>query len=212
MKDSYKSAMSKITVDDITKKRILENAQKISETKQNSGWFMPKPAALAACAAVIILTVVSVYFTNPLFKPKPEDIDLATYEYTGYQTVCIAQNMSYRDADVNDRIYYDTKISFKFVGFEKYGIDIDQSSILFSTTLGSSYTLTNFFDDYYKLIVSQTSGISNVQNGSIKSLFNIEGPHEIYLDDGKRVIKNLDTTLMSDYQDLEEIVFTITIK
>lgn len=210
MKNSYKSAMSKITVDDITKKRILEGAIRQSQHKNIVVW--KSFGFAAAVAAVLVLTVISVYFTNPLFKPKYQDIDLSTYEYTGYQTVCIAENMSYRAADVNDRIYYDTKISFKFVGFEKYGIEIDQSSILFNTTLGSKYTLTNFFDDYYKLIVSERAGISNVVDGSIKSLFNIEGAHEIYLDDGKRVITNLDTTLLSDYQDMEEIVFTITIK
>ena len=210
MKDSYKSAMSKITVDDATKQRILNGAINQSQYKKPVLWRSLSFAS--AVAAVLILTVVAVYYTNPLILNRFNDIDLETYEYTGYSTICVAQNMSYRDADMTDRIYYDTKISFKFVGFEKYGINIDQSSILFNTTLGSKYTLTNFFDDYYKLIVSQRAGMSDIVDGNIHSLFNIEGDYKIYLDDGKRVITNLDTTLLSDYQDMDEIVFTITIK
>ena len=83
---------------------------------------------------------------------------------------------------------------------------------MFITSLDKNYTLANFFDDYYKLIING-NGISEISNGLLQSMFGIgeNGLRTISIFDENREILNLDTTYLSEYHGMEDIYFTISI-
>ena len=173
----------------------------------------------AATAAVLILTVISASMIMPRFLDVVEDTpdtpiydDMGAELTRGYNTITLAQNLSYRYVPKDTAIDYNTNIHFKFEGFDKYNIRLRESCIVFETSLSPSYTLADFFDDYYKLIING-NGISEINNGILQSMFGIgeNGLRTISVHDDSREILNLETTYMSEYKGADDIYFTISI-
>ncbi len=228
MQHNYKSAMNKITVDseyaENLKQRLEREKQRMDEAPVAP--ISSKPFRIivsAATAAVLLLTIISASMIMPRFlavvddtaaneaeQPYYED-DVPVELTRGYSTITFAHDLSYRTV-TSDAIDYETNIHFKFEGFDKYNIQLRESCIVFVTTLDKSYTLANFFDDYYKLIING-NGISDINNGLLQSMFGISenGLRTISLFDEKREILNLDTTYFSEYCGMDDIYFTISI-
>lgn len=227
MQHNYKNAMNKISADsdyaDKLKMRLAREQERISMAPVASVSSKPfRIIVSAATAAVLLLTVISASMIMPRFfeivedSPSNEQVfydESVSTEFTrGYNTITLAQDMSYRYVPKDSAISYNTNIHFKFEGFDKYNIQLRESCIVFATSLSPSYTLANFFDDYYKLIING-NGISEINNGLLQSMFGI-GENDlrtISVYDDSREILNLDTTYMSEYRGMEDIYFTVSI-
>ena len=232
MSNSYKNAMNKIKADDgfkdQLKARLVREEQRlcrVSASRGADGW--TRLFAVLTTAAVLLITVFSAALFLPDFLQKrtattvdtevpaapevtvtvPEDMVV----FTGNNSICLARDLSLRYT-AEDAIKYDTNIFFTFEGFEKYDIPITGSCIVFETALAPSYTVSNFFEDYYNLIVNST-GVSTINNGVLESFFNIadNGIRTFSVYDGERELIDLDTALMSEYIGKNSIHFTIVV-
>ena len=227
MQHSYKNAMNKISADSEYAQKLK---QRLERERQRVDSAPVAPASTktfriivsAATAAVLLLTVISASMIMPRFLAVVDknavndtvyDDSYTDVELTrGYNTITLAQDLSYRFVSKDDAIDYNTNIHFKFEGFDKYNIQLRESCIVFVTSLSPSYTLANFFDDYYKLIVNG-NGISELSNGLLQSMFGI-GENDlrtISVHDDSREILNLETTYMSEYSGMDDIYFTVSI-
>ncbi len=226
MKQYYKDAINKITVSDdfenSLKTRLAREKVRVDNTSHiaKSKLYM-RISIAAATAAIIVLTVISSSFVVPtvIENGNRSDNSLPAVQtstkdtYVGYKTISLANDMSYRLTSASDTIInYDTKIYFTFKGFDKYNVDIYESCILFNTALSSKYTLANFFDDYYSLITNSL-GMSTIDNGLLTSIFDLTDSSlkTIRVYDDSREIIDLDYALLSDYAGMDEIHFTISI-
>ena len=218
--------MNKITADDDFAEKLKQRLER-EKQRMDSAPISPassKPFRIvisAATAAVLLLTIISASMIMPRFLEVVDDspeIEAPIYEESmpveqtsGYTTITFAQDLSYRVTS-SDALDYETNIHFKFEGFDKYDIHLRESCIVFITSLDKNYTLANFFDDYYKLIING-NGISEISNGLLQSMFGIgeNGLRTISIFDENREILNLDTTYLSEYHGMEDIYFTISI-
>jgi len=224
LQHSYKNAMNKISADSEyaqkLKQRLERERQRVDSapvTPVSSRQF--RIIVSAATAAVLILTIISASMIMPRFLAIVEDTpdapvydDMGVELTRGYNTITLAQDLSYRYVPKDTAIDYNTNIHFKFEGFDKYNIRLRESCIVFETSLSPSYTLADFFDDYYKLIING-NGISEINNGILQSMFGIgeNGLRTISVYDDSREILNLETTYMSDYSGMDDIYFTVSI-
>lgn len=238
MQRNYKNAMNKITVDDGFEARLKARLAREQVRVENSAPTVKnrrllKTLTSAAAAAVVLLSVITAAFSVPgifnkptadieMDKPLPDktqptvqvsdELNEYASSFRGSNAVCLAQDLSMRIVSEDTAIRYDTNIFFSFEGFDKYNIELTGSCIVFETALAPDYTLANFFSDYYNLIVNDT-GVSKINNGLLESFFNINenGANNISVFDGTREIIDLDTALMSEYKDRDNIHFIITI-
>lgn len=212
------------------KARLAREQVRIDSSKPvvDSGRWL-KMFTSVATAAVLLITAVSAGMFLPDFLDRraathteeteytlpPEEKYAAIPEdmvvFTGNSSVCLAQDLSLRYT-AEDAIKYDTNIFFTFEGFEKYNVPITGSCIVFETALAPSYTLSNFFEDYYNLIINGT-GVSTINNGVLESFFDIgdNGIRTFSVYDGERELIDLDTALMSEYKGKDNIHFTIVV-
>lgn len=233
MQDSYKSAMNKISSDpafeEQLKARLKREQARIDRAP--SAPHSPRQFRMlmsVATAAVLLLTVISASIAVPRFLERSETgvtdpdtsaVDTPVTDTTelaeirsGYNAITLAQDLSFRYVSQETAVSYDTNIYFRFEGFDKYDIELRETCIVFVTDLDPSYTLANFFDDYYKLIVNG-NGISKINNGVLEAMFDIgeNGLRTISIHDEDREIIDLDTVLMSEYSDMDNIYFTVSI-
>lgn len=112
-------------------------------------------------------------------------------------------------------IYYDTTLHFYFEGFEKYNIGLMKNDIVFMKTLPADYTLADFFNDHYSVIIGQsTASELAVDEGILDTFFDIDAseddPINVYVGDTE--ILNLENTLMSEFKDMSDVYFAITVE
>jgi len=222
LKESYNRAMNKITAkdgfEDHLKARLIREQARIDESK-------PAPASkkhykmmlLASTAAVLVLTVVLSHFSILNLKNRTSNYET---EYTetvpasnGYTVFAVAEDLSFRLTSTENCLNYDSDIYFTFEGFDEYGIDLRESCIVFNTALDEKYTLADFFFDYYNIITQQT-GYTTIDNGVLDSFFGIKDNSNQTLsvyDELRGEIVDLESVLMEEYWDMDEVWFTIKV-
>ncbi len=223
MKDCYNRAMNKITASDgfeeKLKERLAREQARIDSTNvKEKPKFRINMLVAASTAAVILLTVVLSHFSITHLSDKnvayeTNYSDAAEPVYKGYSTISVAKDMSYRLTSAENSIKYQSNIYFSFEGFDKYGIDLRESCILFNTELDKSYTLANFFFDYYN-IITQQPGFTMIDNGILESFFGIKDNSNQMIsvyDEFRGEIVDLDSVLMSEYENLDEIRITVKV-
>ena len=215
--------MNKITASDDFEQKIKERLVR-EQARIDSAKVTVKPKfrfnmlVCASTAAVILLTVVLSNFSIKHLSQKntvyqAEYTNVTEPVYKGYSTISVAEDESYRITSPENALKYQSNIYFTFEGFDKYGIDLRESCILFNTALDKSYTLANFFFDYYN-IITQQSGYTMINNGILESFFGIKDSStqmiSVY-DEFRGEIVDLDSVLMSEYWDLDEIRITVKV-
>ncbi len=222
MNRCYKDAMNKITADEgyaeQLKARLSREQARIDAVHEYKS---PKRSfnilVAASTAAVVLLTVILAHFSisNILEKQKSTvyESDYSEQSYRGYTAIATVQDMSYRIPSGNETLRYNSNIYFNFDGFDKYGIQLREICILFDTELDCDYTLANFFFDYYN-IITQQHGYTTIDNGLLDSFFGIKDNSSqtisVY-DEMRGEIVDLDSVLMEEYWDLDEVRFTIKV-
>lgn len=171
----------------------------------------------ASTAAVVVLTAILSHFSisGILERQKSTvyETDYTEQSYQGYSAIATVQDMSYRLPSGNETLRYESNIYFNFDGFDKYGIQLREICIVFDTELDRSYTLANFFFDYYN-IITQEYGYTTIDNGILDSFFGIKDNANQTLsvyDELRGEIVDLDSVLMSEYWDLDEVRFTVKV-
>lgn len=214
--------MNKIAVSDEFEQNLKarlerEQARINSSTSQKSTKSRMYMFVAASTAAVVLLTVVLSYFsiTKLMNKEAVYQTDYITDEvvYNGYTTFSVAEDMSYRLPSGEETVQLDSNIHFMFEGFDEYGIDLRESCILFDSELDKSYTLANFFFDYYD-IITQQNGHTMIDNGLLESFFGIKDNSNqsisVY-DEFRGELVDLDSVFMSEYENLDEIKITVKV-
>ena len=221
MKESYNRAMNKITADDgfeeQLKARLLREQARIDASKPTPKKRFNMMLA-ASTAAVILLTIVLSHFTildlkNRTVGYQTEYTEEVPATNTGYTVFAVLNDMSLRLTSDSECIDYQSNIYFTFEGFDKYGIDLRESCIVFNTALDKNYTLANFLFDYYNIITQQT-GYATIDNGVLDSFFGIKDNSNQMLsvyDELRGEIVDLDSVRMEEYWDLEDIRFTVKV-
>lgn len=118
-------------------------------------------------------------------------------------------------SEAKSTVYYDTTLHFYFEGFEKYNIGLMKNDIVFMKTLPEDYTLADFFNDHYSVIIGQsTASEMAVDEGILYTFFDIDAseddPINVYVNETE--ILNLETTLMSEFKDMSDVYFAITVE
>lgn len=221
MNRSYKDAMNKITVDEgyaeQLKARLSREQARIDAVREQKPQKRTFNVWVAvSTAAVILITVILANFSisNILDAQKNTvyETDYSSEHYEGYTVISTVQDMSYRLSS-NNTLRYNSSIYFNFDGFDKYGINLRECCILFNTELDENYTLANFFFDYYN-IITQESGYTTIDNGLLDSFFGIKDNSNQMIsvyDELRGEIVDLDSVLMEEYWDLEEVRFTVKV-
>ncbi len=214
--------MNKIAVSDEFEKNLKarlerEQARIDASRPQKSTKSIMYTLVAASTAAVVLLTVVLSYFSITTLKNKDAvyQTDYTSNEivYNGYTTFSVAEDMSYRLPTGEETVKLNSNIYFMFEGFDEYGIDLRESCILFNSELDKSYTLANFFFDYYD-IITQQNGYTMIDNGLLESFFGIKDNSNqtisVY-DEFRGEIVDLDSVFMSEYENLDEIKITVKV-
>lgn len=214
--------MNKITVNDGFSEQLKARLNR-EQARIDAASTQPCPKrtfniwVAASTAAVILLTVVLAQFSisNILESQKNTvyETDYTQQRYEGYTAFSTVQDMSYRLPSGNDTIRYDSNFYFNFDGFDKYGINLRESCIVFDTELDKNYTLANFFFDYYN-IITQENGYTIIDNGLLDSFFGIKDNSNQMLsvyDELRGEIVDLDSVRMEEYWDLDEVRITIKV-
>ncbi len=223
MKHCYKDALDKITVDERfeqqLKARLGREQARIDATREQRQRRKSFNILIAAStAAVVLLTVVLTHFSlSGIAQHEQNTVYETDYSsqqsYAGYTAISTVTDMSYRIVSPENKLDYRSSINFIFEGFDKYGIEISKSCILFESALDPSYTLANFFFDYYN-IITQQSGYTLIDNGVLESFFGIKDNSvqtiSVY-DEFRGEIVDLDSVLMSEYWEYDEINFTVKV-
>ncbi len=223
MNRTYKDAMNKITVKDgyaeQLKARLNREQARIDCAHAQS---TPRRTfnlwVAASTAAVVLLTVILAHFSiSNILENEKNTIYQTDYtptsSYQGYTAIATVQDMSYRLSENEETLRYQSNIYFNFDGFDEYGINLREICILFDTELETNYTLANFLFDYYN-IITQESGFTTIDNGVLDSFFGIKDNANQMLsvyDELRGEIVDLDSVLMEEYWDLDEVRFTVKV-
>lgn len=110
-------------------------------------------------------------------------------------------------------ITYDMVIHLNFVGFEKYDIGLYRNDMIFSETLDSTYSLSDFFYDYSDAITSDSVG-TRIDEGILQSFLGVRSYYNdkqirVYIDD--KEVLNLETSPMSQFKDMTDVYLTVSV-
>ncbi len=115
-------------------------------------------------------------------------------------------------ATAEETIEYNTTLHFMFEGFENYGIGLVSNDVVFEKSLPLMYTLTDFFSDHYNTIIGE-NGELEMYDGLLDTFFNIRANSvqqiNVYIN-GLEIL-NLDNALMSDFKDMTDVYFVVSV-